>query len=1777
MAASMPYIVNQSTTLVQFDTSDITISPHIALLSSVNAPGSLITIRDLTGNASATNKIIVSTTQGQSFYNGNNLSSYTITQPYGFITVTPKTTQAWALLNTFAFPDLSAAANINAITAVSITTSTFQGINVTISTALISSLSVNNIYVRENISVGQSTISRTGFFQCTLRAMENMFVANTLYVGSTISTITANVTSTLITPYISATTLDIRGVIRTASTISTNGPLFVGSSISTTANLAVGGSTFIQGELRVLQNATFYSSISTLYALGVGRETQLNSSLSVRDDAIIYKNLSTVLNLNVGGALSINSNLNVMGSTILNKTLLTFGEISSLSNVFINRNLSVAGDIAVGGNLNFGSTVRLTNIIASSLLANFFISTPSSIAVGTSLNVLGSTILTGPVSTLSNLNVAGAFNLQGSGTLNSTLTVLSSISTTGNLTASGVISTLSSLAVGDSLRVARSGFFGNNISTLSSLGVGRSVSIEGTLFVRSTISVIGTAAFYSSVQIQGGLSIFSSLAVAGSTFMQKVGIGGNVPTLDTDPSGNSVVKVTGDLQLTGELRDASGIAFLLTKSGRPLIPGINSEGNVGINRDSNASYQIDVSGNALIRGSLDVSGQANFVNSSNTGTLGIAGHTTLNTLSTTGNVGLGTSFGVDRLTVEGNIAVYRGDITAFASLGFTPSIYSFGYLGSLLDTNVGVNLNVGPTGITSITNTSHNSLVIGGGVRVNSKGISFNPTIGTDTRVNSAPWFGIGWGNKFLGNRGVNSLQIASCNGINFASAGDNQSYGSDMAIVNSRVGIANIDPQATLDVSGTMIVTGLARFINTSNSGTLDVSGATTLSNTSIRGTLDVSGATTLNNTTIRGTLDVSGATTLTNTTIRGTLDVSGATTLSNTTIRGTLGVARSTTLNSNLSTVGQAAFYSSVQIQGGLSVFSTIGTFGLSVLSNTTMGGTLNVRGATTLPGGLTVTGNIKTTPTDAVAIGNNAAQITQGDAAIAIGLQAGSNNQGAFSIAIGSEAAETSQDVGAIAIGYQAGSNNQNNQGIAIGWQAGISNQSTLSIAIGLSAGASNQYENSIAIGTISGQEFQNDFSIALGYGSAQKSQSTHSIAIGRDCGYSNQNDYSIGIGADAARENQARNAIAIGWEAGRIKQSTNAIAIGYQAGANSQGSNAIAIGNGAGLVNQASNSIILNASGSALNNASQQGFFVKPIRNASATQSLKYNITTSEISYIPDSAIEAVSINAPLIYTSSIIASTIRSRNIITDSIISVSSLIQNMYSPFIYNSSLQTSSIMTSTIRIAGEANIIRAGVAIMNLSNTLNVNQLTLVGGVTTAADYSPQSLAGDSVIRSEGTSGLCLSAFTSGGLRIAQTTGIVTASSNLNISGNLEVARQTTLGQALTVNGTVTATKFIGDLSGNASNAYIAENARAILAGANISVTGTLSASGNVNLVNAGGGTFTVGQTGLTTATTLHGGLTVNGLAVTVNNIAIRSNISINLDLDVGGITRLRGELILDTQTANRAATRLVVSNNLVYMMNGIRDASNNIANGSASDFIFSTWGGTTEHLRLTSLGNLGIGIANPSEKLHVNGNANFVNTSNSGTLRVTSNVTLQGSGSGTVTVGSATNQTTAMTVNGTLGVTGEGTFGTLVVNSNVALRGFGGGTVTVGLLGQTTTTMTVNGNLIASGNVTAFSDVRAKENIVTIDSPLDKIMKMRGVYYTRKDLSEPTERHVGVIAQEIEEILPEVVLTDTTENKNKSVAYGNIVAILIEGMKEQQKIIEGHQSTINSLLTRI
>ena len=98
--------------------------------------------------------------------------------------------------------------------------------------------------------------------------------------------------------------------------------------------------------------------------------------------------------------------------------------------------------------------------------------------------------------------------------------------------------------------------------------------------------------------------------------------------------------------------------------------------------------------------------------------------------------------------------------------------------------------------------------------------------------------------------------------------------------------------------------------------------------------------------------------------------------------------------------------------------------------------------------------------------------------------------------------------------------------------------------------------------------------------------------------------------------------------------------------------------------------------------------------------------------------------------------------------------------------------------------------------------------------------------------------------------------------------------------------------------------------------------------------------------------------------------------------------------------------------------------------------------------------------------------------------------------------------------------------------------------------------------GNLTATGDLEANSDERLKENIETIENALDKVSKMRGVYFDMK--ARPGVRKVGLIAQEVEKVLPEVVSTDSEGDNIKSVAYANVVGLLVEAIKELKNEVD-------------
>ena len=108
------------------------------------------------------------------------------------------------------------------------------------------------------------------------------------------------------------------------------------------------------------------------------------------------------------------------------------------------------------------------------------------------------------------------------------------------------------------------------------------------------------------------------------------------------------------------------------------------------------------------------------------------------------------------------------------------------------------------------------------------------------------------------------------------------------------------------------------------------------------------------------------------------------------------------------------------------------------------------------------------------------------------------------------------------------------------------------------------------------------------------------------------------------------------------------------------------------------------------------------------------------------------------------------------------------------------------------------------------------------------------------------------------------------------------------------------------------------------------------------------------------------------------------------------------------------------------------------------------------------------------------------------------------------------------------------------------------------------------VNGAINATGDITAFfsSDERLKDNITPIEGALEKINQIGGYGFDWNDNSEHSGHDVGVIAQEIEKVLPEVVVD--RDNGYKAVRYDKIVALLINAVKEQQLQIDELKSKL-------
>ena len=362
------------------------------------------------------------------------------------------------------------------------------------------------------------------------------------------------------------------------------------------------------------------------------------------------------------------------------------------------------------------------------------------------------------------------------------------------------------------------------------------------------------------------------------------------------------------------------------------------------------------------------------------------------------------------------------------------------------------------------------------------------------------------------------------------------------------------------------------------------------------------------------------------------------------------------------------------------------------------------------------------------------------------------------------------------------------------------------------------------------------------------------------------------------------------------------------------------------------------------------------------------------------------------------------------------------------------------------------------------------------------------------------------------------------------SFSNNPTANRTLTLPDAA---GTIALTT--SSITGNAATATALQTARTI---GGVSFNGTA----NINLpgVNTAGNQSTSGNAA--TATALQTARTINGVSFNgTANITVPGSDSTKLPLAGGTMTGLLVGLAsaaTDVNTANDLGSFSVRSNgaggvaSISFHRPGVY--ATNMGLGTDNIFRIGGWSASNNCLQLSGTGDLTI-----------------LNTVTAATFNATSatNGGFQG-----IAADSAANPSFTWTGDLDTGIYRSGT-------NQVAVTCGGTNELTI-----TTTTATFAGNVVSN------SDIRLKKDIEKIDFALSKVKALNGVNFTK---IKNGDRSTGLIAQDVQAILPEAVTVD--ENGYLSVAYGNMVGLLVEAIKEQDNKINTMRTEIEDLKTLV
>jgi len=345
------------------------------------------------------------------------------------------------------------------------------------------------------------------------------------------------------------------------------------------------------------------------------------------------------------------------------------------------------------------------------------------------------------------------------------------------------------------------------------------------------------------------------------------------------------------------------------------------------------------------------------------------------------------------------------------------------------------------------------------------------------------------------------------------------------------------------------------------------------------------------------------------------------------------------------------------------------------------------------------------------------------------------------------------------------------------------------------------------------------------------------------------------------------------------------------------------------------------------------------------------------------------------------------------------------------------------------------------------------------------------------------------------------------------------------------------------GDLSIKGNDIYSSSAAAITLTGSNVSTLGDLTVTGNditfgngETISNGVNGTISLTSTAVSVSNNLSvaGALSIGG--TTINSTAAELNL-------LDGVTTV-GSGILSSETENsNTGVRLSTSN-----ASNHGDIGSNAVDLSYQHSTSSTRGATGN--TATAMGYGSTASGSYSTAMGEGSTASGSRSTAMGKTTIASDFASVVIGQYNSSGSSVTNSATVFNTANTAFVIGNGTSGSLSDAFKVMFNG----------------DATVSNDLTVNGDVNISSDARLKSNIVSLGSTLPKLLQIDGKSYEMKG-----KQKIGVLAQEIKEVFPELVSED--DNEMLAVNYQGLVPVLINALKEQDKIIKSQEERLNRI----